>query len=235
MNFSEVSENKKDELPTSPISIVPRDVVLLIFRFLSPEDLCRVCLICRQWNQLASNEALWNAFVLKKIFPRLAIIDKTVWETCADLTKMGLEIKEATLFNKSTFIALKRMFTSLREYMPSGETYDITLLTMPKSLTLKKLKQLIESREHSSDILRIQSDILDEFGDISVEETYRVAMTNEVLDVNTSFSAQNDVDLVIKLGFEVPGLLTATALAVLTYIHRETNFNRTYSPVDGVF
>ena len=144
---------------------------------------------------------------------------------------MGLEIKEATLFNKSTFIALKRMFTSLREYMPSGETYDITLLTMPKSLTLKKLKQLIESREHSSDILRIQSDILDEFGDISVEETYRVAMTNEVLDVNTSFSAQNDVDLVIKLGFEVPGLLTATALAVLTYIHRETNFNRTYSPV----
>ena len=41
------------------------DILERIFKLLSKEDLCQVCLVCKRWNQIGSGRALWSKFRLQ--------------------------------------------------------------------------------------------------------------------------------------------------------------------------
>ncbi|GAM22704.1 hypothetical protein SAMD00019534_058790 [Acytostelium subglobosum LB1] len=47
--------------------ILPEEVMLLIFRFLTPNDLCSgVCRVCRKWRTLAFDISLWRSICLER-------------------------------------------------------------------------------------------------------------------------------------------------------------------------
>ncbi len=193
-----------------------QELVLHIFGFLSPKDLGQTACVYREWEMLSSDNSLWKAFDLKELFPSLKVIDETVWETHVDLTALGLSVEDAPPVDKRTEIQiLKKLFASLKIENNAG----ITVLTMPKGLTLNKLVTLAGSPKqgNSTSFRYILPHVLEKLGNNPVEKTYRVAITNSVLQGSRNLvSAQQE--LVNKLGCEMPGVLPATTLAILTYI-----------------
>ncbi|XP_010870445.1 F-box/LRR-repeat protein 5 [Esox lucius] len=57
-------EKTEDELETEPcsthISQLPTEVLLRLFRYLGPEDLCRCGQVCSSWSNLAKTGSLWR-------------------------------------------------------------------------------------------------------------------------------------------------------------------------------
>jgi hypothetical protein len=60
---------------------IPKDIFQVIFRHLSPEELLKVCQVCRLFNEVASKNSLWHSYDLREVFPNVTFIDKQVWET----------------------------------------------------------------------------------------------------------------------------------------------------------
>ena len=58
---------------------LPDELVLSIFSYLTPEDLGRASRVCRDWRKLTSDDLLWNAFDLDKIFPG-SIMSESYWK-----------------------------------------------------------------------------------------------------------------------------------------------------------
>jgi len=196
---------------------VPKEIVGEIFKFLSPEDLARTARVCRKWNEVGSNESLWRAFDLKTLFPLLRELDEKTWQKYADLDALGLSVADATPpDNRKIIPELKRLFASLKIEGNKG----ITLLTMPKGLSLNKLVQFARSPKEGNptDFKRTWMEISETLGDITVGKTYRIAITNTVLEGsrNLSFAAQQE--LVNKSRCAVPKVLEVSTLAILTYI-----------------
>src|SRR5690606_25332027 len=42
------------------LSVLPANLVIYIFQFLDPSDLCAVSAVCRQWRVAGSADALWE-------------------------------------------------------------------------------------------------------------------------------------------------------------------------------
>jgi hypothetical protein len=65
----EIVDNKKYELPS--------EILLEIFRLLSPKDLCKCASVCKLWRKIAHDEILWYHLNLSK----LEIIDlRRLWK-----------------------------------------------------------------------------------------------------------------------------------------------------------
>ena len=110
-------------------TVLPDDLVSHALSFLSPEDLARASGVCREWNKLSAD--LWQAFDLKKI---CKVIDQAVWERHVDLATLGLDASGAPAIDKRIAIPfIKRLSRQVE-----GDA-GVTLLTMPKGLTLNKL------------------------------------------------------------------------------------------------
>ncbi|XP_064190268.1 F-box/LRR-repeat protein 5 [Anguilla rostrata] len=56
----EKSGNELDDSPEQPVPILPPEVLLKVFRYLSPEDLCHCGQVCTSWSHLAKTGSLWK-------------------------------------------------------------------------------------------------------------------------------------------------------------------------------
>lgn len=53
------STNWSEMAATSVISLLPDDVLFLIFKYLLPKDLCNICRVCKRFNILTSKDTVW--------------------------------------------------------------------------------------------------------------------------------------------------------------------------------
>lgn len=156
------------------------------------------------WKALGADQLLYYTQDIKRELPSLNVIDKWVWEACE-----GLAIPDEPPLLKQDISIIKELMATLKIKEDAG----ITLLTMPKGLTLNRVKN-----GRSLSLFRfIRSDILEKFGDIPVKKTCRVAITNSILEGSLNLSVDAQKELVGRVGCEMPELLSVAALAILTY------------------
>lgn len=229
-----------DELAVS-IESLPQELLLNIFGFLSPKELGRISPVCREWKMLASDDLLWNAF--EKKLSSLKVIDAKVWETHVDLAKLGIKTEDDSPVNMRSEIA---MLTELSSVEIEGDA-GFTVLTMPEGLTFNKLMTLARNPKlgNATDFRYIWFRITDELGDTPVQKTYKVAISNSVLKGSRNLSVSEQQKLVNKYGCEMPGVLPAATLSILTYIsskelpptrlynHNPRTYTRCCEQIDG--
>ncbi|MGB7128901.1 MAG: F-box protein [Candidatus Rhabdochlamydia sp.] len=203
-NYLEFNDYLKFEKQQSysPISSLPDEILLKIFGDLSPKDLCQATCVSKHWNQLASDKLIWQAFDLKKIFPSLKVIDQAVWQAHYKFAMLDLSIDDSPSFDKRVIIlALQRLFTSLQIEGEAG----ITLLTLPKGLTIHKLKTLLNCMTDCY----YEPDFMEEFKHVSVDRTYTIAITNAILKGSERLPTIRQQDFIKEKGCEMPTMLEA--------------------------
>ena len=194
---------------------MPSDLTLQAFGFLSPEDLARASLVCKDWRAFASTNRLWQVFDLSKVCPSLKIIDEAVWERHVDLAALGLDASGAPAIDKRALLPFIKKLSSQVE-----SDAGVTLLTMPKGLTLNKLIRLVAAPKlgPATQFQWIWPRIVEVLGNVAVDKTYTLAMTNSVLKDRSNKTIDAQRVLVQKNGGELPGFLPAATLAFLTYV-----------------
>ena len=200
-----------------PVSYHATEVNLIIFSNLSANELGISCLVNKQWRTLASMPGLWNALDLRKFSPLLKIFDELDWTTHIDLSSLSLSIADAPPLDKRKVIpVLKRLLSSLSIEGNSG----VTLLTIPKGLTLNKLVNLAGSPKlgNATNFGDIWSSISAKLGDIPVDKTYRIVITNNILMASRNLSLRAHKKLVHKFGCEMPSILEAATLLTVRYM-----------------
>ncbi|KAJ8377129.1 hypothetical protein SKAU_G00077090 [Synaphobranchus kaupii] len=56
----EKAGHELDDRPEQPVLLLPPEVLLKVFRYLGPEDLCRSGQVCTSWSHLAKTGSLWK-------------------------------------------------------------------------------------------------------------------------------------------------------------------------------
>lgn len=205
---------------------VPEEIINHIFTFLSPEELCNAKGVCKEWKRLASDELLWNAFDLVRLFPALKNIDGAVWKKYA-----GICVNDEPTLDRYTEIKrLTKLFATLNIEGDAG----ITRFTLPKGLTFKILKELAKSpKEGNATNLRISwMAILEKLGDVPVKNTRILYITNNVLKNTKGQPIKAIVNRVNGLGCRITEALPTAALSILTYISSD---GKTPPPYDHDF
>lgn len=195
----------------------PQEIILNIFGYLTAIELAKCGEISRRWRRLASDATLWNAFDLRKISSSLKVFDELDWVTHVDLSSFGLDVTDAPPLDKRQAIPfLKRCLSSL----PIEGNVGITVLTIPKGLTFNTLVELAESPkvENTPKFRYIWDRISSEIGDIPVDKTYRIVITNNVFKKSRNLSVSDQKALVRKIDCEMPRVLEATVLLVVTFM-----------------
>eukprot|EP01087_Luapelamoeba_hula_P008255 TRINITY_DN2059_c1_g1_i4.p1 TRINITY_DN2059_c1_g1~~TRINITY_DN2059_c1_g1_i4.p1 ORF type:complete len:670 (-),score=108.76 TRINITY_DN2059_c1_g1_i4:354-2363(-) len=59
------THNVSSSSTTGYFSVVPDEVVLYVFSYLSELELCTASLVCKEWNNLTSDDALWRSLYTK--------------------------------------------------------------------------------------------------------------------------------------------------------------------------
>ena len=206
---------KHESQPAATIESLPEELFLRIFGFLSPEALGGASRVCREWRRLASDQTLWDTFNLKTFYPGFNVIDEKIWEKHVDLKTLGIDATGAPSLDTRTLIPV---IHDLSRQVESGA--GVTLLTIPKGLTFNKLLKLAKTPKEGNTV-RISKDwpdISQRLGGIPVDKTYIVAITNSVLANSRNLSVKDQQQLVSNLGYEMPRVLPAAALAILTYM-----------------
>jgi len=169
------------------------------------------------WKELASTQSLWRAIDLKKLFPKLEVIDRDVWKKHIDVKEYGLSFEGEELIDRRTVIKeLYQMFASLQIENDAG----ITLMTLPEGLTFKKLGEfrVFPKAERPTGFSYIPDSISQDFRTDPIKKTYQVAITNCVLKDSKNPSFDKHQKFVQKFNCDMPSLLEASTLAILTYM-----------------
>lgn len=198
-----------------PLDQVPEELIYKIFSFLNVRELLlQSSLVCWYWKDLAADKILWKTFDLKEIFPKLSIIDRSIWEQHFDLKKHGISIDDEPPIDNHTLIPILKKFDSL----PIEQKGGFTLLTIPKGLTLNKLIALARSQEGKKLVEFIYPAIVENLGDIAVDQTYRILISDHILEESRGLSESAQKDLVDTFGCESANLLPMLALLVTTFV-----------------
>lgn len=115
----------------------------------------------------------------------------------------------------------KRSVYPVLEFLGSAQMEEESfkgagMLTMPKGLTLDKLLMNIVPSSMTSKVY-IDIRILEEFGNVAVNETYRLIFMKYVLKEGNSFF--NQQQFVQSFGCKLTGILPAVAFAVMDYMN----------------
>ena len=211
-NLWEFIKQQAEKNGSQPVSKnLPDELALRIFGFLSPEELGRASCSCREWRRLASDQSLWDAFNLKELYPGFNVIDEKVWEKHIELNALDIDATGAPSLDNRTLIPV---VSRLSKQVEGGA--GVTLLTIPKGLTFDKLLELPGAPARGL----VSKEFSEKFGDIPVDKTYVVAITNAILANSRNIYSEQE-KLVNSLGCEMPRVLPVVALAVLTYVSSE--------------
>lgn len=208
------AERRETIASEDSISQLPLDIIFEILSYLNPVELAKCGEVSRRWKRISSDPTLWKRFDLTKIFPLFSILDASDLTKCfGALSLRGLSTDDEPLIDNRTFIPILKKFSSL----PVEGTSGVILLTIPKGL---KFNQLVDmAREEDKVKFRhVNHSFSQEIGDTEVPKTYRVLITNNVLEGSRKLSVENQKILVKSLGCEMPKVLEASFLLVVTYM-----------------
>lgn len=217
-NFSSTDPAQSIENQKIYIEDLPNELLLRILRSLSLADLGKAACVCKAWNELSSDSSLWQN--LGKFFPYLHVFDEKSWKACDSLSQLRID---PTIKTKRDNRAIAQILKNLFKLPEINGREGLTLLTIPKGLSLNKLKTFFPS-------LDVSPSIMEEFGNISVGESYEVIITNEILNRSRTLTAQEHYELVGKIGCAIPSLLEAATLTVVTYLSSSTYLLKPVGP-----
>lgn len=176
-----------------------------------------------------------------KHFPVPRFINKDLWEGCINLADYGLSFASDNFkFN----LGEKTSKTLLRLIPQVERDRGVTFLTIPEGLSLKILKKIAENPLNGNKVLLGTSwqRIVEVLGDIRVEKTYTVILTNSILSGTRALTKGAQRRIIESFGAEMQGSLEVATLAVLTYIIfkerlfdtvPQWTFSRTKEEIDG--
>ena len=152
----------------------------------------------KHWNKYSSE--FWDKLDLKQVYPELTILDaKAQGVKCEDEPK----------------ISKFRLIKGFKEISPHVEgNAGVTQLTMTKGTTLNQLEEIAKGEGITVDVLWDR--IVPTLGDVAVEQTYGILITNNVFlnSRNKAFNSQKT--LVEGDGCEMPTVQEYVALCVYT-------------------
>ncbi|NGX59337.1 MAG: hypothetical protein KR126chlam3_00488 [Chlamydiae bacterium] len=146
---------------------------------------------------------------LKRQFPSLAIIDRSVWEKYADLRNLGLSVEDEESLDRRTVIPiLEDLFASEKIDAEAG----VTILTIPKGLNFRKLINFatFPNEGNMTNFKSIWLQLSELMGDYAVDRTYRVVMTNSVLKGSRNLPVEAQKKLPKVIGCKVPESITSS-------------------------
>jgi len=189
----------------------PNELLLHIFEYLSFEDLSLVSCVCKKWNQLTSDSFLWES--VERFFPQhhLHIFDEKSWRACDSLSQLRVDPTMQSN-NRAIVRSLKKLFTSIEIDNKKG----VTLLTMPKGLSIRMLT------EKYPYMFRVDPDlnfIKKTLWDTPISTTYRIAIINKLFQESRGLSYKEQDKFVRKIGCEIPQLLEIMTWTVINYIN----------------
>lgn len=203
------------KLERTPFNLVPKEILHRIFEYCSPTALARISRVCKLWKQIASSASLWNGFDLKTLYPSIKFIDAGIWRAHVDLQKLKLDLTDDPPVNKRSIIPLIHKFISTVE-VEGNE--GITYLTMPKGLTVSKVTDLAKSPKGANQTVVFTNVYFEHhFKDTPIKQTYSILITNSVISKSRKLSFIGHQELLRNLGCEMPGVLEALTLAILSY------------------
>ena len=190
---------------------LPPELMTYAFSFLSPEDLARASGLCKDWRLLGSSEHLWQEFDLHKV---CRVFDQEVWETHFDVGSVGVDASGAEPMNKRTVIPFL-----IRLSRQVEANAGVTLLTLPKGLTLNKLITLgaAPKQGEAVEFRYIWPCIIDDHGDVAVPKTQTLAITNFFLKESRDKTLSEQRALAQRHEcHDLPSFLSMASLVFLT-------------------
>ncbi len=150
---------------------------------------------------------------LRARFPSLTIIDKEDWENNVDLKALNMSVSDLLPLNRDKIIPILEDFSSL----PIENDAGITVLTLPKNLTLNKLMKIAVSPKKGkvAKLEHVWEKILQEIGDIPVDKSYRVVISNNILKGTRGLDSFHPEE---HAGCEAPKAIEIAALFIQTYM-----------------
>lgn len=150
---------------------------------------------------------------LKALFPKLSIIGEEVWKKHADMADAGLNVDAVD--ERAAIRNLHDMYRKLEVENNAG----ITLIQMPKGLTLNKLIAIAKTPLEGNPIgCRTDDEILNVYGDNPIMKGYTIAITDSVLYETRNRTPSTQKMLLQQKGVEMPGLLDMMALTLMTFV-----------------
>jgi hypothetical protein len=141
----------------------------------------------------------WKQFDLKLFWPELTILDAKA---------QGMTIYDEPQISK---LAILKYLQKLAPHVENNE--GLTLLTMCKGLTLN---QLFAIAKQAGIKVSVWDEIVKELGDVPVEQTYVILITNSVFNESRRKIYDQQKELVSEHGCEMPTVQEYVALCVFT-------------------
>jgi hypothetical protein len=213
---------------TDFFSHLPEEIILITFSFLNAIQQAKCGAVSRRWRRLASDETLLAAFNPRNLSPLLKVFDESDWVTHVDLSAYGLTTEDIPPLDPRKATTLLERILSSPLMTKIEENAGITLLTIPKGLTFNTLVKFVESikMENKPKFTEIWNLFSSKLGDIPIDKTYRIVITNNIFKKSRNKSFTKQKDLVVKNGCEIPKALEATVLLIVTFLNSS---NRLYN------
>lgn len=221
-NHSSISSAERTETIANGdfLSQLPEEVILKIFGYLNAIQQTKCGEVSRRWRRLASDETLLAAFNPRNLSPLIKVFDELDWSKYVDMSAYGLTTEDISPCDVRKATALLERVLSCPLMIEIEGNAGITLLTIPKGLTFNTLVKLAGSPKvgNAPEFRYIWYRISSEIGDTPVDKTYRIVITNNVFNKSRNLSVSDQKALVRKIGCEMPRVLEATVLLVVTFM-----------------
>jgi hypothetical protein len=202
---------------------LPDELILGIFSYLNLAALGTVCSVSKEWKRLANDPFLKKDAIYREV----SVFDNDKWIKYFGKDILKEEDRKEAIF--SLPLNIFKDFERFKEIFPEKNAKDnLMLVRLPKSLngglTLKNLEELAKiyfSNSHAG-YRFISPSIVEDLGDKSIDKSYWVLMTKDLLPGSRSKSYGEQQKIIARLaekslaGYEVPGTLEA-ALSILSH------------------
>lgn len=188
---------------------IPKNVLQLILRKLSPEELSRICAVCKVFNEVASSNSLWNSYDVREVFPNATFFTREDWKTYYGLES---EQRGRPCVDKIDYIELKKIearvedglgFTVI-EFVPNDKISDVE-----ESAANPKAGNPVTFRHFSDYIIK-------KLGEVQAKAVI-VAMTNNVFIDSKGRSVEERKQILKDMKCKPFGILAATRLATMRF------------------
>jgi hypothetical protein len=180
--------------------------------------------VSKHYNQCAIT--FWKQFDLKPFCSELRILDAKT---------LGITVDDEPNINK---LAILECYKNLTSHVDNDECF--TLLTMPKGLTLNRLVKIAAQEGMRMDFTFGR--ILKELGDVPVEQTYVILITNSIFKGSQYKNYALHKECAAGHGCELPTVQEYVALCVFTskvfkkyvYGQKPLSYGRSSTHVAGI-
>lgn len=190
--------------------VLPIELRIEIFSYLPMVARYQAGRTCTLWRAMAWDKVSLKESSLQTLFPNLSIIDKAFWKKNFNIEAHGLTFDSADQLKKEELIrALKGMYSA------GVKVNQVTLLTLPKGLTLENLKALLAEKGRAFPFKDTTNKMFERLQNVRTEESYRVLLSHTNTRNSRWRSPKAQERKLASNDLSLPKVLELTALSAL--------------------